>query len=210
MTTVSTLSARRTNPAIVGFIAGSGAAALAGAVLTLGLQPTTSLSDDFWRYPFTSSGAFVAFSIVSAVLYGLVARGLVAFGRSGAAGHSRAATVGVASTVTGTALFLVGHIASIFIRDARVDDTRAQVVTVFFALGGIISMIGFLLAGWATARAGIWHGWQRFTPLATGLWLVVLNPLPAAAPALLNAGVGIYGLCLLAMAIAMYTAEPRA
>ncbi len=210
MTTVSTLSARRTNPAIVGFMAGSALIALAGAALALALQPTTSLSDDFWRYPFSSSGAFVAFSVVSTVLYGLVATGLVAFGRSGAAGHSRTATMGVASAVAGTVLFLVGQVASIFIRDARVDDTDAQIVIVCFALGSLVSMIGFLLAGRATARAGIWSGWRRFAPLATGLWLVILNVLPVAVPALLNAGVGIYGLCLLAVAVALYTTEPRA
>lgn len=210
MTTVSTLSARRTNPAIVGFVAGSAVIALAGAVLALALQPTTSVSDDLWRYPFSSSGAFVAFSAVSAVLYGLVMNGLVAFGRGGAAGRSRSATVGVAAAVIGTALFLVGQVASIFIRDARFDDTEAQIVIACFALGSFISMIGFLLAGRATARAGIWDGWRRFTPLATGLWLVVLNVLPVAVPALLNAGVGIYGLCLLAVAVAMHTAEPKA
>ena len=214
--TTSTIStrqagtARRANAATVGFIAASAATALAGAVLALGLQTTTSLSDDFWRYPWSSSGAFVAFSVLSAVLHGLVARGLLAFGRSGAAGRSRAASAGVVLATTGTLLFLVGEIASIFIRDARVDDASALFVSVFFGLGAFVSMIGFLLAGRATARAGVWHGWRRLTPLATGVWLVILNPIPAAAPTLLHGAVGIYGLCLLAVAIAMYTAEPRA
>jgi len=53
----------------------------------------------------------------------------------------------------------------------------------------------------------VWHGWRRFTPLAPGLWLVVLTPVVEAAPTLLHGGVGVYGLCLLAMAIALHT-EP--
>ena len=49
------------------------------------------------------------------------------------------------------------------------------------------------------------HGWRRFTPLATGLWLVVLTPVGLTAPTLLHGGVGVYGACLLAMAVALYT-----
>jgi hypothetical protein len=194
-----------TRPATIAFIGASAATALSGAVLAIGIQSTTTLSEDMWRYPWSSSGAFVAFSIFSAVLHGLVVVGLVAFGRSGAAGRSRAATTGVALAVAGTALLMVGELASIPIRDALVDDTSASVVGAIFGLGSIASTIGFVLAGLATRRAGAWHGWRRFTPLAVGLWLVVLTPIGLAAPTLVHGGVGIYGLCLLAMAIALYT-----
>ena len=87
------------------------------------------------------------------------------------------------------------------------DDTAAVVVGAIFGVASVASTVGFLLTGWATLRAGVWHGWHRYTPLATGLWLVVLTPLGIAAPTLIHGGVGIYGLCLLAMAIALY-AEP--
>jgi hypothetical protein len=196
---------RPTSPSTIAFIGAAAATAVAGAVLAIGVQPTTDLSEDMWRYPWSNSGAFVAFSIFSAMLHGLVVVGLIAFGRSGAAGRSRAATTGVALTVAGTALLLVGELASIPIRDALVDDTSASVVGSLFGLGSIISTIGFLLAGRATLRAGAWHGWRRFTPLAAGLWLVVLTPIALAAPTLVHGGVGVYGLCLLAMAIALHT-----
>jgi hypothetical protein len=176
-------------------------------VLMFGIQPTTDLSDDMWRYPWSSSGAFVAFSILSALIHALIIVGLLAFGRSGAAGRSRTATSGLTLAVTGTALLLVGELASIPIHDAAVDDTAAVVVGAIFGVASVASTIGFLLTGWATLRAGMWHGWHRYTPLATGLWLVVLTPLGIAAPTLMHGGVGIYGLCLLAMAIALY-AEP--
>jgi hypothetical protein len=206
MVSTSNVQAHR-SPVTVGFIGAGACTAVAGAVLLFGLQPATELSDDMWRYPWSSSGAFVAFSIFSAVLHGLVIAGLVAFGRSGAAGRSRAAASGVTLAVAGTALLLVGELASIPIRDAQVDDTSAAIVGAIFGLASVASTIGFLLTGWATLRAGVWHGWHRFTPLAVGLWLVVLTPLGLTAPRLLHGGVGVYGLCLLAMAIALHT-EP--
>jgi hypothetical protein len=196
---------RQTRRAAVAFIAAAAATAVAGAVLFFGLQPSTDISDDMWRYPWESSGAFVAFSIVSATLHRLVILGLRAFGRSGAARRTQAATRGVALAVTGTALLLVGELASITIRNAQADDTSATIVGAIFGLGSIASTIGFLLTGRATLRAGAWHGWQRFTPLATGVWLTAITFLGLAAPTLLHGMVGVYGLCLLGMAVALYT-----
>ena len=205
MVPASNVQARLKSPATVAFIAAGAGIAVAGAVLAFGIQPNTDISVDMWRYPWSSSGAFVAFSVFSAALHSLVIAGLVAFGRSGAAGRSRAATRGVALAVAGTALLVVGELASIPIRDAKVDDTSAAIVGAVFGLASIASMVGFLVAGRATLRAGRWHGWRRFTPLATGLWLVVLTPVGLTAPTLLQGGVGVYGACLLAMAVALYT-----
>jgi hypothetical protein len=185
------------------FMVAGAATAVAGAVLFFGMQPATELSDEMWRYPWESSGAFVAFSVVSAFLHVLVAVGIVAFGRSGVAGRSRAATTGVGLTVAGTALLLVGELLSIPIRDAQVADTSATVVGAVFGVGGTLSLIGFLVLGWATLRAGVWSGWRRFTPLATGVWLIVMTILGTRT--VLHGMVGVYGLCLLAMAVALYT-----
>jgi hypothetical protein len=195
----------RTRRAAIAFIGAAASTAVAGAVLQFGLQPATELSDDMWRYPWSSSGAFVAFSLFSVLLHGLVIVGLLAFGRSGAAGRSRAASSGVALAVGGTALLLVGELASIPIRHAEIDDTSAGIVGAIFGLGSIVSTVGFLATGRATLRAGVWHDWRRFTPLATGIWLSALTPLSLAVPTVLHGGVGLYGVCLLAMAAALYT-----
>ena len=210
MSSTNYAEVRQTRLAAIGFIGAAAATAVAGAVLQFGLQPSTDLSDDMWRYPWSSSGAFVAFTIFSAVLHGLVIVGLLAFGRTGAAGSSRAATSGVALAVTGTALLLVGELASIPIRQAEIDSTSAGLVGAIFGLASLVSTIGFLLAGWATLNSGVWHGWRRFTPLATGLWLTALTVLSLAFPKTLHGGVGLYGVCLLAMAIALYTAPAHA
>ena len=194
---------RETRQAAVAFIVAAAATAVAGAVLFFGLQATTDLSEDMWRYPWESGGAFAAFSVFSAGLHALVANGVVAFGRSGAAGRSRAATRGVALAVAGTALLLVGELVSIPIRHAESSDTSATIVGGVFAVGGILSTIGFMVLGWATLRAGVWHGWRRFTPLAPGVWLIAMSAI--ATPTRLHGLVGVYGLCLLAMAVALYT-----
>lgn len=174
-------------------------------MLQFGIQPSTDISDDMWRYPWSSSGAFVAFSIFSAALHGLLIVGLLAFGRSGVAGRSRASSSGLVLAVAGTALLLVGELASIPIRDAEVGDTSAGIVGAVFGVASILSAMGFLLLGRATLRAGVWHDWRRFTPLVTGIWTTALVLL--AFTKALHGGVGVYGLCLLAMAVALYT-EP--
>jgi hypothetical protein len=201
--TITDPQIRRIRLAAAGFITAAAATAVAGAVLQFGIQPSTDASDDLWRYPWSSSSAFVAFSIFSAVLHGLVVAGLVAFGRSGVAGRSRAATSGVALAVTGTVLLLVGELASIPIRDAELDDTSTALVGAIFGVASVLSAIGILLIGRATLRAGVWEGWRRFTPLVTGIWTSILVAV-ALTPAI-HGGVGVYGLCLLAMAIALYT-----
>jgi len=193
----------QTRQAAAAFIVAAAATTVAGAVLFFGLQPTTELSEDMWRYPWESSGAFVLFSIFSAGLHALVAVGVVAFGRSGAAGRSRTATMGVALAVAGTALLLVGELVSIPVRNAESSDTSATIVGAVFGVGGVLSTIGFLTLGRATLRAGVWRGWRRFTPLATGAWLTAMAIL--SVPTLLHGMVGVYGLCLLAMAAALYT-----
>jgi hypothetical protein len=188
------------------FMVAGAATAVAGAVLFFGMQPSTDLSEDMWRYPWESSGAFVAFSLFSAALHALVAVGILAFGQSGAAGRSRAATSGVALAVAGTALLLVGELASIPIRNAETSDTSAGIVGGgVFGVGGTLSTIGFLVLGWATLRAGVWRDWRRYTPLATGVCLVVMSVVTAAFPTSLHGMVGVYGLCLLGMATALYT-----
>jgi hypothetical protein len=201
----SDMDIRQTRQAAVAFIVAAAATAIAGAVLFLGLQPATDLSDEMWRYPWESSAAFVAFTLFSTLLHALVILGLRALGSSGVVGRSRAAVIGVALAIAGSALLLVGELASIPVRDGRTDDTSVGIVGAIFGLGGLASTIGFLLTGWATLRAGLWQGWRRFTPLATGLWLTAMNFLGLAAPTALHGMVGVYGLCLLAMAVALYT-----
>jgi hypothetical protein len=76
-------------------------------------------------------------------------------------------------------------------------------VGAIYAVGGLLSAVGFLAAGVATLRARLWSGWRRFTPIAVGIWTTALMA-PTFTKAL-PTGVAVYGLCLLALSLALYT-----
>lgn len=183
-------------------IAGAALSAISGAVVQGAVQPSTTVSDTMWRYPW-SSGAFVLVSVVYAAMHVLVIVGLIGLRRSGMAGPTRAASAGLLVAITGTALLFVGELASIPIRHDRTDDTAAAIVGAVFGIAVVLSAVGFLITGRATIQAGLWNDWRRFTPLATGLWTTALVGISLTKA--LPTGVGIYGLCLLALFVALYT-----
>lgn len=183
-------------------IVGAAATTLGGIVVQGIVQPATTVPDHRWSYPW-SSGALVPVSILWASLHVLVFVGLLGFARSGVAGHTRSARHGTTLTLVGTALLFVGEIASILIRDQRTDDTGAVIVGAIFALAILLTAVGFLTAGIATVRARLWQGWRRFTPLTAGIVTFALLGLNVTKA--LPTGVAIYGLCLLALGVALYT-----
>jgi hypothetical protein len=179
----------------------------AGAVLVQGfVQPGTTIPDNRWSFPW-SSHALIWISVIWAVGHALVIAGLVGLRRSGAAGPGQGARVGIGLAVCGTALLLVGELASIPVRTSRTDATGAELVGAIFAVGTVLAAIGLLLAGRATLRAGVWQDWRRFTPLLVGLSLIVVVPLTFTKA--LATGVGVYGLCLLALGVALTEDVPR-
>ena len=185
-------------------IVGAAATTLGGIVVQGVVQPGTAVSDHRWSYPW-SSGALVPISILWASLHVLVFVGVLGFARSRVAGGSRSARIGTALALVGTALLFVGEIASILIRDQRTDDTGAVIVGGIFALAVLLTAAGFLAAGIATVQARLWQGWCRFTPLTAGIVSCAL--LGVNATKALPTGVALYGLCLLALGVALYT-EP--
>jgi hypothetical protein len=183
-------------------ITGALITAVGGAIVQTAVQPSTSVSDEMWSYPW-SSDALVPISLLWASAHVLIIFGLLGFRRSGLAGTSRAARVGLTLALIGTALLFVGELASILIRDQRVDDTGAAIVGGIFGVGILLSAAGLLLAGKATMQAGLWRNWRRFTPLIAGIWTTALLGLNSTKA--LPTAVGIYGLCFLALGIALYT-----
>ena len=183
-------------------IVGAGATVLGGIVVQGIVQPATDVSDKQWSYPW-SSGALVPVSLLWASLHVLVFLGLLGFARSGLAGTSRGARLGLLLALVGTALLFVGELASITIRNQRTDQTGAAIVGAIFGLAILLTAVGFLAAGVATLRVRLWRGWRRFTPLSAGIVACVLLGLNSTKA--LPTGVALYGLCLLALGIALYT-----
>jgi hypothetical protein len=175
---------------------------ISGAVVQGIVQPASDVSDEMWSYPW-SSHAYVPVSLVLAALYVLVFIGVLGFARSGVAGPGRSARVGTVVALTGTAVLFAAQLLSIPIADQRLDDTGARLLSACFGLGGVLSAIGFIVAGIATVRARRWDGWRRYVPLAIGIWLVAFNVL-VVTPALATA-VAVYGLLLTALGVALWT-----
>lgn len=173
-----------------------------GGVVSQVAQSSTTVSDEMWSYPW-SSGTLVPLSLLWAFAHVLILVGLLGLRRSGLAGPTRAATVGLALALTGTALLLVGELASIPIRDQNVDDAGPAIVGPVFGVGTLLSAIGLILAGKATMQAGLWRDWRRFTPLVTGVWTLVLVGLVSTK--VMAAGIAVYGLCFLALGVALYS-----
>jgi hypothetical protein len=199
MTNAKIESIRR---AAIAGIVGATATVIGGLVVQAVVQPATSVSDKMWSYPFSSS-ALVPMSIFGAALHVLVFIAVLGFARSGLAGTRRSARIGLVLALAGTALLSVGELASIPVRHQRVDETGATIAAVIFGIGALLSAIGFIAAGLATARAGLWQNWRRLTPLATGISTVAVLGLGLVDA--LDAGIALYGLCLLALSVALYT-----
>jgi len=175
---------------------------ISGAVVQGIVQPASDVSDEMWSYPW-SSDAYVPVSLVLAALYVLAFAGVLGFARSGVAGPGRSARVGTVVALTGTAVLFAAQLLSIPIADQRLDDTGAGLVGACFGLGSLLSAIGFIVAGIATVRVRRWDGWRRYVPLATGISFVALVGL-AVTPALAVA-VALYGMCLTALGVALWT-----
>jgi hypothetical protein len=181
---------------------GAAATALGGITVQAIVQPATTVPDDRWSYPWSSS-ALIPISILWASMHVLVFCGVLGFARSGIAGTSRSARLGAAAALAGTAMLFVGELASIAVRNQRTDETGATVVGAIFGIAILLTAIGFLAVGTATIRAGGWYGWRRLTPLSAGIASCALLGLNSTKA--LPAGVAVYGLCLLTLGIALYT-----
>lgn len=198
MTEANTQSLRRA--AMVGIV-GAAATAIGGLLVQGIVQPATAVPDERWSYPW-SSNALVPVSILWACLHVLVFIGVLGFARSRVAGPSRGARVGVVLALTGTVLLFIGELASIPVRDEHVHDSGAEMVGAVFGVAILLTAGGFLAAGIATLRARLWQGWRRYTPLIVGIWTTALLVLDMTKA--LPTAVAIYGLCLLALGIALY------
>lgn len=192
----------------------AGIACIVGALITAGggvasqiARASTNVSDEAWTYPW-SGGTFIALTLLWGVSHLLIFFGLLGLRRSGLAGPTRAAAVGLSLAMAGMALLLVAEVASIPFRDQTVDDTGPAIVGAMFGLATLLTAVGLITAGKATMQSGRWHDWRRVTPLVTGIWALALVGLVFTP--VMALGIAIFGLCFLALGIALYTSPAPA
>src|SRR5262249_20289957 len=117
--------------AAIAGIVGAAATTIGGLAVQAVIQPATTVSDEMWSYPWSSS-ALVPISFLWACLHALVFIGVLGLARSRIAGTSRGARVGLVLALVGTTLLFVGELASIAVRDQHVDGTGAKIVGAVF------------------------------------------------------------------------------
>ncbi len=187
---------RPTQKAAVALIAGAIIHAIAGIVGQI-VQSSTTVSDDMFSYPWTSA-QLVVVSLVEALAFGLGLVGLAALRNSGVAGPTRAARLGLAVALGGTALFVLAELASIAARDQYWDEGATGALGSMYGLATLLLGAGLAAAGIAARRAGLWDGWRPSALLACGLWtlamfgigLTPLMPLGVTVMGLLQAAIG--------------------
>jgi len=103
--------------------------------------------------------------------------------------------------VVGGVLLVSGHVLTLVVLNAGMDDPTAIAVLALFGIGTLVSLVGFLLAGVATLRAGRWTSWRRYAPVAVAVAMLVVMPLQFTP--LLPVAVALYGLTIVALGMAM-------
>ncbi len=129
----------------------------------------------------------------------LVLGGIAGLGHSGAMGRGRLGRIG---TVLAIAAFAALALAEL------TNDLSKTIANVLYGFGTLGAASGLLLVGAATIRARRWASWRRFTPLASGLFLVVVVMPSFALPGrAFGYFIGLWGITFLLLGIAMLT-EP--
>ena len=192
---------RPTQKAAIALIAGAIIHA-AGGIVGQVVQASTEVSDDLFRYPWTSD-AYVALSVVGALAFGLGIVGLAALRASGVAGPTRGARTGIGLALAGSALFVGAELASIAVRDQLSDEGAAGAVGGLFGLATLLLGAGLAAAGVAARRAGLWEGWRPTALLACGLWTLAM--LGIVLTPLMPLGVTVMGLLLAAIGVGLLT-----
>lgn len=177
----------------------AGAILLDGALLTAAYRSSSPVSDKQLSFPWQGATA-VATSAIWGTAQALLLVGLIAFARSGVPAGTRG-RAGARLAVIGGAVYVAAHAVSALAYGAKTDDGPAIVAMSLFGLGTGLLAVGALIAGVATLRSGIWSGWRRLTPLALGVWMVLMIPLQLTAA--LAVAVGVYALAVIALGVAL-------
>ena len=156
------------------FIRTAGLCCLVGALIGIGVGIKEGLAPTTWGTTF-----FVVMQGIVLVANALVFVGVIGLARSGAAGESWLAKIGLGLAVFASALFVPLDIYVIF---------NLEVGGMLLGLSAVLQGLGLLLAGIAVMQAGHWYGWQRWIPLLCSLYtFLVLIPALALSPEGYNA-----------------------
>lgn len=164
-----------------------------------------------WSYP-QSVGAFALTQTWFAVQHlGLLA-GILALGRSGAAGTHRRARLATRVAVGGMAALALIELIAILPGDQPADASFPLALGAVYGVVTTVLGVSLTVLGVDVARTGRWTGWRRWVPLSLGVWVFV-PMFPAMAASFLGARLSISGwmvlFALLGLALLRSGTPPR-
>ena len=149
------------------FVCSAGLCLIIGALIGLGSGVIQALSPAA-----PSSPAFNVRNDIVILSHLLVLIGVFGFARSGVAGNSWLAKIGLGLALLASFAFIPAEMAI---------QIRYALGEMLLGICAPLQGIGMVLAGIAVLRTGYWQGWPRFIPLLCGLYpFLVLIPVFAA------------------------------
>jgi hypothetical protein len=131
-----------------------------------------AVDDSQFSYPFNATGFTIAQSVFAIQHLGL-AIVLAAIWRSGAAGRSTVGRIGVAGSVVAMLGLAVLEVVAISAKDSPSPSPRTDTIEAWYGVASIAIGVFTVVAGIAVIRAKVWSGWQRYLPLALGIYVFV-------------------------------------
>ncbi len=138
---------------------------------------------------------------LNAVSHLLLLAGVAGLARAGAAGRGGLAASGLGLTLLGLAVLTAAEFSWL---------ARTGAADALYGIATLAMMLGLILTGVAVLRAGRWAGWQRFTPLACGLFIPLVMLPSFALPGLaMHYAIAGWGVCWLLLGLALRAQTTR-
>jgi hypothetical protein len=186
-----------------------GAIAAVGATVTAIIPPevpATQLSA-----PYTPA-VFRVTEVIWTLSHLLMFIGVFGLVRSDAIGTARLGRIGGWIALVGMALIVPSELAFAFFATETTDSMPAMLLNATIGVASMVAGLGLLLTGIAVARAVVWQGWPRFSPLLCGVFVfVVLVPVLVLEPEWYLWPIAGWSACfvILGAALVHYAREPR-
>jgi hypothetical protein len=131
-----------------------------------------AVDDSQFSYPFDATGFTVAQTVFAVQHLGLAVL-LAALWTSGAAGRSGLGRIGVGGSVLAMLGLAALEVIATSAKDSPYPSARTDTIEAWYGVVSTAIGIFLIIAGIAVVRSKVWKGWQRYLPLALGIYVFV-------------------------------------
>jgi hypothetical protein len=149
--------------------------AIAGNTALLFINPV--VTEDALSYPVTP-GQFRWVQLFFALTQALMAYGVFALVRSGAARRTRSTRIFGALAVIGFVITVPGELVLMLVADEAFDSTAVNTASSVFGIGLLVADVGLIGYGLAALRSRLWPtGWAALPLIFGAFQLLVVTPI---------------------------------